>query len=110
MVFETRKQSLAWTEHGLQISLKNTHYRWKIKWRLELLGTLRIMGETAFSTPLSSYHRLVPCPEPVKVQIYRVPFKDYEKHCYDITELRGTGESRFVLTFKVLKVFKVQSS
>ena len=71
------------------------------------MGALRIMGETSFSTPLSSYHRLVPCPEPVKVQIYRVPFKDYEKHCYDITELRGTGESRFVLTFKVLKVFRV---
>ena len=45
MVFETRKQSMAWMEHGLQISLN--HFRWKIKWWLELLGALGIMGITA---------------------------------------------------------------
>ena len=26
---------------------KHTHFRWKIKWRLEHLGALGIMGETA---------------------------------------------------------------
>ena len=26
---------------------KDTHFRWKIKWRLEVLGALRIMGEAA---------------------------------------------------------------
>ena len=26
---------------------KDTHFRWKIKWRLEVLGAQRIMGETA---------------------------------------------------------------
>ena len=25
---------------------KHTHFRWKIKWRLEHLGTLEIVGET----------------------------------------------------------------
>ena len=36
---------MACMEHGLQIS-PDTHFRWSIKWRLELLGALRIMIET----------------------------------------------------------------
>ena len=41
--FETRKQSMPWMKHGS----KDTHFRWKINWRLELLGALPIMSETA---------------------------------------------------------------
>ena len=42
MVFEARKQSMAWMETDYS---KHTHFRWKIKWRLEHLGALGIMGE-----------------------------------------------------------------
>ena len=49
MVSEARKQSMAWMETDYS---KHTHFRWKIKWRLELLGALRIMGET---TPLRGF-------------------------------------------------------
>ena len=41
MVYEARKQLMAWMETDYS---KHTHFRWKIKWRLELLGALRIMG------------------------------------------------------------------
>ena len=34
---------MAWMEHG--VHSKDTHLPWK--WPLELLGALRIMGETA---------------------------------------------------------------
>ena len=44
MVYEARKQSMAWMETDYS---KHTHFRWKIKWRLEQLGALGIMGETA---------------------------------------------------------------
>ena len=37
-----RKQSMAWHKYHS----KDTRFRWKIKWRLELLGALGIMGET----------------------------------------------------------------
>lgn len=33
----------------------------------------------------------IPCPEPVKLQIFRVAFSDYEKHCYDLLQLRDTS-------------------
>lgn len=36
--------------------------------------------------------RPIPCPEPVKLQIYSVGFKEYEKHCYDLSQLRETCE------------------
>ena len=35
---------MAWMETDYS---KHTHFRWKIKWRLEHLGTLGIMGEVA---------------------------------------------------------------
>ena len=63
MVYEARKQSMAWTKTDYS---KDAHFRWKLKWRLEHLGALGIMGETA---PLTSYPRsqgLFPTP-PVKV-------------------------------------------
>ena len=44
MVSEARKQSMAWMETDYS---KHTHFRWKIKWRLEPLGALGIMGEAA---------------------------------------------------------------
>ena len=47
MVFEARKQSMAWMETDYS---KHTHFRWKIKWRLELLGALGIMGEMRLLT------------------------------------------------------------
>ena len=40
----------------------------------------------------SNLDRPIPCPEPVKLQIYSVGFKEYEKHCYDLSQLRETGE------------------
>lgn len=36
--------------------------------------------------------RPIPCPEPVKLQIFRVAFSDYEKHCCDLLQLRETCE------------------
>ena len=44
MVSEPRKQSMAWMETDYS---KHTHFRWKIKWRLEHLGAPGIMGEMA---------------------------------------------------------------
>ena len=44
MVHEPRKQSMARMETD---SSKHTHFRWKIKWRLEHLGALGIMDKTA---------------------------------------------------------------
>ena len=44
MVYEMRKQSMAWMETDYS---KHTHFRWKIKWLLEHLSTLGIMGEMA---------------------------------------------------------------
>ena len=44
MVSEARKQSMAWMETDYS---KHTHFRWKIKWRLEHLGALGIMVDTA---------------------------------------------------------------
>ena len=44
MVSEPRKQSMAWIETDYS---KHKHFRWKIKWRLEHLGALGTMGETA---------------------------------------------------------------
>ena len=43
MVYEARKQSMAWMETDYS---KHTHFRWKIKWRLEHLGALGIIDET----------------------------------------------------------------
>ena len=39
---------MAWMETDYS---KHTHFRWKIKWRLEHLGTLGIMGEKTFKIP-----------------------------------------------------------
>ena len=44
MVSEPRKQSMAWMETDYS---KHTHFRWKITWRLDHLGALGVMGETA---------------------------------------------------------------
>ena len=37
---------MAWMEADYS---KHTYFLWKVKWRLEHLGTLGIMGETALS-------------------------------------------------------------
>ena len=42
MVYEARKQSMAWIETDYS---KHTYFRWKVKWRLEHLGALGVMGE-----------------------------------------------------------------
>ena len=44
MISEVRKQSMPWMETDYS---KHTPFRWKIKWRLEHLGVLGIMDETA---------------------------------------------------------------
>ena len=51
MFYVTRKQSMAWMETDYS---KHTHFRWKIKWRLEHLGALGIMDEKAFDTKIQS--------------------------------------------------------
>ena len=43
MVSEARNELMAWMETDYS---KHTQFRWKIKWRLEHLGTLGIMGDT----------------------------------------------------------------
>ena len=43
MVYEVRKQPMTWMETDYS---KYIYFRWKIKWRLEYLGALGIMGET----------------------------------------------------------------
>ena len=50
MVSEARKQSMAWMETDYS---KHTYFRWEVKWRLEHLGALGIMGESA---PLRLIH------------------------------------------------------
>ena len=45
MVSEPRQQSMAWMETDYS---KQTHFRWKVKWRLERLGALGIVGESPF--------------------------------------------------------------
>ena len=48
MVYEARKQSMAWMEHGLQIKCSiDSHFRWKIKWLLELFGRAMSYGWAA---------------------------------------------------------------
>ena len=44
MASEPRKQSMAWMETDYS---KPAHFRWKIKWRLEHLGALGIVGQKA---------------------------------------------------------------
>ena len=43
MVYELRKQPMAWMETDYS---DYKHLPWKIKWRLEHLGAIGIMGET----------------------------------------------------------------
>ena len=44
MVYKTRKQWMACMERDYS---KCMPFQWKIKWQMELLGVLRIMGEMA---------------------------------------------------------------
>ena len=53
MVSEPRKQSMARMETDYS---KHTHFRLKIKWRLEHLGALGIMGETAHQLSVDTIH------------------------------------------------------
>ena len=64
MVYEARKQSMAWMETDY---LKHMHFRWKIKWRLEHLGALGIMGE---ATPLNI--KSVYCICHLEYKLYRI--------------------------------------
>ena len=52
MVFEVRKQLMAWMETDYS---KHTYFRWKVNWWLEHLGMLGTMGETA---PLTQEYTL----------------------------------------------------
>ena len=58
MVCEPRKQSIAWMETDYS---NHTHFRlirWKIKWRLEHWGALRIMGKCGVG---SGFEKVNPC-------------------------------------------------
>ena len=63
MVYEVRKQLITWMEMDYS---KDTHFQWKIKWQLEHLGALRIMGEMA---PLSRYSPPPPPPPPPSLSL-----------------------------------------
>ena len=52
MVFEARKQSMAWMEMDYS---KHSHSRRKIKWRLKHLGALGIMDEALPSDWLQTF-------------------------------------------------------
>ena len=52
MVSEPRKQLMAWMEMDYS---KDTHFRWKIKWRLEHLGATGIMSEMGPLTTVLFY-------------------------------------------------------
>ena len=58
MVSDARKKSMAWMETDYS---KHTYFRWKVKWRLEHLGVLGIMGETAplTRTPVEFIYALI---------------------------------------------------
>ena len=74
MVYEVRKQSMAWMETDYS---KHTYFRWKIKWRLERLGALGIMDETAplRNTSLNMAH----CKLRVTIFLYQ-PLKGLSKY------------------------------
>ena len=50
MVSEPGTQSMAWMETDYS---EHAHFRWKVKWWLEHLGALGIMGEAALLTNVS---------------------------------------------------------
>ena len=58
MVSDARKKSMAWMETDYS---KNTYFRWKVKWRLERLGALGTMGETAPLTSVCARVRVRVC-------------------------------------------------
>ncbi|XP_015761220.1 PREDICTED: diacylglycerol kinase zeta-like [Acropora digitifera] len=59
-------------------------------------GSSRVRVQVVFITLYLKHFRPVACPEPVKLQIVCVGFKEYEKHCYDLSQLRLT--SRLIAT------------
>ena len=62
MVFEARKQSMAWMETDYS---KHRNFRLKIKWRLEHLGALGIMGDDyGFWYCVKNLHKLSPSSSP----------------------------------------------
>lgn len=50
----------------------------------------RVKVQVVFIKLYLKHFRPVACPEPVKLQIVCVGFKEYEKHCYDLSQLRLT--------------------
>ena len=59
---------MAWMEMDYS---KDTHFRWKIKWRLQHLGAPGIMGETApdknsFFIPVNSFADVLFLRNPIK--------------------------------------------
>ena len=54
MVYEMRKQVMAWWNTEYKHHSKDMHFRWKIKFWLELLGGLQITGETALPLLIAS--------------------------------------------------------
>ena len=76
MVSEAREQSMAWMETDYS---KHTHFRWKIKWWLEHLDALGIMGEVA----------------PLNCQLNYQQLSCLSRD----TELHGCGDARFSSEF-----------
>ena len=99
MVYELRKQSMPWMETDCS---KHTHFRWKIKWRLEHLGALGITGETA---PLSS------CKEKARKKIWgswSIPLKPQIFFwAFFATALKVASQLRRSLSLLQLKLSKL---
>ena len=57
---------------------------------INLTKSSRVRVQVVFITLYLKHFRPVACPEPVKLQIVCVGFKEYEKHCYDLSQLRLT--------------------
>ena len=89
MISEARKQSMAWMETDYS---KHTYFRWKVKWRLEHLGALGTMGETAPSV----FHCCA--------RVFSVSSKAF---CVSIYDMRHHLYNKYVINQSISKVILV---
>ena len=94
MISEARKQSMAWMETNYS---KHTHFRWKIKWRLEHLGALGILGK--------KFQRACVFPKPKLLVIYNssrkfVPLETEWSHQKGLSFLPSPFLRRFVSSLR----------
>ena len=59
MGYGAREQSVAWVEMDYKYHSTDSHFPWKLKWRLECWGALRMMGEAVLCPALCDGHVFV---------------------------------------------------